>query len=103
MSGPLIVILSSQTGFSVQSEEMNKQKLLQRALAGSKNISFRDMVTLIEAFGFQLVRTSGSHHIFEHPALPDLVNIQNRKGQAKPYQIRQFLDLVEYYDLELGE
>ena len=82
---------------------MNKQKLLKKALAGSKNIRFGDMVTLVEAFGFHLDRISGSHHIFEHPGVPELVNLQNRKGTAKPYQVRQFLDLVEQYNLELGD
>jgi predicted RNA binding protein YcfA (HicA-like mRNA interferase family) len=82
---------------------MNKRKLLKKALAGSKNIRFSDMVKLIEAFGFRLGRVSGGHHIFEHPDVPELVNIQNRKGKAKPYQVRQFLELVEQYNLELGE
>ena len=82
---------------------MNKRKLLKKALAGSKNIRFGDMVTLIEAFGFRLARTSGNHQIFEHPNVPEIVNMQNRKGKAKPYQIRQFLELVEQHNLELGE
>jgi predicted RNA binding protein YcfA (HicA-like mRNA interferase family) len=82
---------------------MNKRKLLKKALGGSKNIRFGDMVSLIEAFGFHLDRTRGSHHIFEHPDIPEMVNIQNYKGKAKPYQIRQFLELVEQHNLELGE
>lgn len=59
------------------------------------------MVNLIEGFGFQLSRTDGSHHIFSRPDIPELVNIQSVKGQVKPYQIRQFLKLVEKYDLSL--
>jgi predicted RNA binding protein YcfA (HicA-like mRNA interferase family) len=43
------------------------------------------MVILVEAFGFRLSRTSGSHHIFIHPNVKELVNLQNVKGQAKPY------------------
>jgi predicted RNA binding protein YcfA (HicA-like mRNA interferase family) len=82
---------------------MNKRKFLRKILGGSKNIRFGDMVTLIKAFGFRLARTSGSHHIFEHPGLPEVVNIQNYKGQAKPYQVKQFLELVEQYNLELGD
>jgi hypothetical protein len=35
---------------------MNKRKLLQKALAGSKNIRFSEMVVLVEAFGFRLSR-----------------------------------------------
>ncbi len=82
---------------------MNKRKLLRKALSGSKNLRFGDFVTLVEAFGFRLARVSGSHHIFEHPAVPELLNLQNRKGKAEPYQVRQFLELIEENDLELGE
>jgi predicted RNA binding protein YcfA (HicA-like mRNA interferase family) len=42
------------------------------------------MLRLIEAFGFELVRVSGSHHIFEHLQVAELINIQNVNGQAKP-------------------
>jgi predicted RNA binding protein YcfA (HicA-like mRNA interferase family) len=82
---------------------MNKRKLFKKVLAGSKNIRFSDIVTLIEAFGFRLARVTGRHHIFEHPDVPEIVNIQDRKGKAKAYQVRQFLELVEQYNLELGE
>jgi predicted RNA binding protein YcfA (HicA-like mRNA interferase family) len=61
------------------------------------------MVGLVEAFGFRLSRISGSHHIFVHPDIPELVNLQNVKGQAKPYQISQFLKLVERYNLSLED
>ena len=82
---------------------MNKHKLLEKILAGSKNIRFNDFVTLVEAFGFELSRVHGSHHIFEHPNVPDILNLQNHKGQVKPYQIRQFLQLVEQYNLTLED
>jgi predicted RNA binding protein YcfA (HicA-like mRNA interferase family) len=82
---------------------VNKQRLLKRALTGSKNIRFEDMVLLAQAFGFHLSRTRGSHHIFIHPELQELLNLQDAAGQAKPYQIRQFLKLVEKYDLRLEE
>lgn len=81
---------------------MNERKLLQKILSGSSNILFSDMVRLVEAFGFQLSRINGSHHIFVHPDVHELVNLQDVKGQAKPYQIRQFLKLVERYNLTLG-
>ena len=82
---------------------MKKRKLLQKVLAGSRNIRFDEMVSLIEAFGFRLSRVSGSHHIFVHPNIQELVNLQDVNGQAKPYQIRQFLKLVERHNLELEE
>lgn len=61
-----------------------KRKILDKVLAGSKNIKFSEMVTLIEAFGFSLERISGSHHIFTHPQVTEIVNIQNNKGEVPP-------------------
>lgn len=61
------------------------------------------MIGLVESFGFRLSRTEGSHHILVHPDIPELVNLQDVKGQAKPYQMRQFLKLVERYSLKLKE
>jgi len=46
-----------------------------------------------------LVRILGSHHIFAHPDVPNLVNLQDVAGTAKPYQVRQVLRLLERYDL----
>jgi len=66
------------------------------------NVSFADMRRLVESFGFELRRTSGSHHIFVHTDVPELLNLQEVRGQAKPYQVRQFLRLVERYALRLG-
>ena len=77
------------------------KKILAKVLAGSKNIAFNDFVLLVEGFGFRLSRTSGSHHIFVHPMVKELVNLQNVNGQVKPYQIRQFMELVERYALNL--
>lgn len=82
---------------------MNKHKLLKKILAGSQNVRFDEMVMLTEAFGFRLARVSGSHHIFVRPGVRELVNLQNVKGQAKPYQVRQFLRLVERYNLQLED
>jgi predicted RNA binding protein YcfA (HicA-like mRNA interferase family) len=82
---------------------MKPQKTLRKILDGSKDIRFDDMVRLVEAFGFRLDRVSGSHHIFVHEDIPELVNLQEVGGEAKPYQIRQFLNLVERYNLKLQD
>jgi len=80
-----------------------KRKILQKILAGSKNLRFSDMIKVVEGFGFHLSRMEGSHHIFVHPDIPELINLQEVKGQAKPYQMRQFLKLVEQHSLILRE
>jgi len=82
---------------------MNKRKLLRKVLSGSKNIRFADMLKLAEAFGFRLARTEGSHHIMVHADVPRPLNLQEVGGQAKPYQVRQFLKLIEQYNLTLED
>lgn len=82
---------------------MNKKKLLAQIQNNSKNVKYSDFVVLIEAFGFKPIRSRGSHNIFERIDIPELVNIQNNKGNAKPYQVRQFLSLVEKYSLQLED
>jgi hypothetical protein len=79
------------------------QKILEKILDGSKNVRFSEMVLLVEAFGFMLVRQKGSHHVFRHPSIPELINLQNVQGKAKPYQVGQFLSLVEQYRLAIKE
>ena len=82
---------------------MSRKKLLARAMSGPGNMPFKELVSLVEAFGFVLSRVKGSHHIYTHSAIPELVNLQNVKGKAKPYQIRQFLRLVERHDLRMED
>jgi len=38
-----------------------------------------------------------------HPNLPELLNLQNVRGKAKPYQVRQFQQLVETHNLQMSE
>lgn len=83
---------------------MQPRKLLARISRGDlQNVSFVDFCRLLEALGFSNVRTSGSHRIFGHPAIAELVNVQDVDGEAKPYQIRQALRLVERYNLKLED
>jgi predicted RNA binding protein YcfA (HicA-like mRNA interferase family) len=65
------------------------------------NVRFDDACRLVEGFGFVLARVRGSHHVFAHPTIPELINLQDAKGQAKPYQLRQLLRIVERYNLKL--
>ncbi len=82
---------------------MRKRKILEKLLSGSKNVSFREVSACAETFGFRLLRTSGSHHIFGHPEIPRLINLQNVKGQAKPCQVKQLLKIIEEYNLSWEE
>lgn len=83
---------------------MKPRKLLQRLQTSQTNVRFADLERLARAMGFALVRQSGSHRIYQHAGHADArLNLQDVGGQAKPYQVRQFLALVEEYNLTLAE
>jgi predicted RNA binding protein YcfA (HicA-like mRNA interferase family) len=74
--------------------------MLRNLQNSSKNVRYDDFVTLIKAFDFKRTRGKGSHEIYKRKGVAEIVNIQNRDGYAKPYQIEQFLSLIEKYNLE---
>lgn len=82
---------------------MKPNELLRRLAEGQvANVRFADAQRLADALGFELDRVRGSHHIYRHPGGQRL-NLQSRGGQAKPYQLRQLLELVERHALRLKE
>jgi len=80
---------------------MKKRKLVAKILSGSKNISFSDAKIFAEMFGFRLARISGSHHIYIHPDVPELVNLHEVASKANPYQLKQLIQIIERYDLRM--
>jgi predicted RNA binding protein YcfA (HicA-like mRNA interferase family) len=82
---------------------MRKRKLLEKILSGSKNIRFAEATALAEAFGFRLDRINGSHHIYVHPGIPELINLQNVKGKVKSYQLKQLLNIIEQHNLSMED
>lgn len=83
--------------------ERRRRRILQKLLSGSKNIRFAEAVACAETFGFRLARINGSHHIYAHTDVPELVNLQNVNGKAKPYQVKQLLRLIERYNPQMQE
>jgi predicted RNA binding protein YcfA (HicA-like mRNA interferase family) len=69
----------------------------------NRSVSFRDFVALIEAFGFVHQRTKGSHQSFRHSDCPQLLVIQPKDGEAKRYQVRELLELIEANGLHMRE
>jgi len=43
------------------------------------------------------------NRFYVHPRIPELMNIQYVKGKAKPYQVKQFLAIVERHNLKYLE
>jgi hypothetical protein len=82
---------------------MKPRKILAKALSSPANVRFAEMQRLVEAFGFRLPRITASHHIYGRPGTPEQINLQEVDGNAKPYQIRQFLRLVERYNFRIED
>jgi predicted RNA binding protein YcfA (HicA-like mRNA interferase family) len=69
--------------------------LLEAARQRPQNFRFAELVALAEAAGFVLKRVKGDHYILTRPRTPEILNFQPMNGQAKPYQIRQLLEVIE--------
>jgi predicted RNA binding protein YcfA (HicA-like mRNA interferase family) len=78
---------------------MKKQRLFEEIKRNPKNIRFQKICNVAEAFGFKKRKGKGSHYIFTHPGVEDLLNFQNVKGKAKPYQVKQLIKIIEKYGL----
>jgi hypothetical protein len=63
------------------------------------NVSFTDICTLAEMVGFTFDRQGGSHKIYRHKNPPGIMDFQEVKGKAKPYQVKQLLDFIDDHDL----
>ncbi|PPD49233.1 MAG: toxin HicA [Methylobacter sp.] len=72
------------------------QKILEQMRREPNNVRYSDLLRICEEF-FGKPRQSGSSHtVFKTPWLGDpRVNIQNDKGKAKAYQVRQVLLAID--------
>ncbi len=62
------------------------------------NIRFSDLRSLLGGLGFA-ERVKGSHHIFTHAGVAEILNLQPKGSLAKPYQVKQVRKLLVRYKL----
>lgn len=66
-----------------------------------KGVRFSDLCRVCEHFFGQPRQKGTSHRIYRTPWLGDpRVNIQDDKGKAKVYQVRQVLKAIERWEYE---
>lgn len=75
-------------------------ELLRRAQASPGSLRFRALMRLAECYGFEMRRQRGSHVIFDHPTYERLMVLQDVRGHAKPYQVRQLLRALQELGVE---
>lgn len=74
--------------------------LYEKALRNPASLKFRELRRLAEGVGFRLDRIRGSHHVFVHDNPPQWpLSLQDEKGQAKAYQVRQLLARIKEHNL----
>ena len=81
---------------TIQNNMAKVERALEQMRLEPTNVGFGDLMNVCKAY-FGKARQSGSSHaIFKTPWPGDpRVNIQNAKGKAKPYQVRQVLQAID--------
>ena len=68
-----------------------------------KGVRFSDLCKVCNAYFGERRQSGSSHRVYKTPWQGDpRVNIQNAKGKAKPYQVRQVLAAIERLEVENG-
>ncbi|MCI6541950.1 toxin HicA [Bilophila wadsworthia] len=71
---------------------MNIKKILDKMRQSPKNIRYSELVAVCQEFFGEPRQQGTSHCIFKTPWQGDpRVNIQDKNGMAKPYQVKQVL------------
>ena len=78
---------------------MTKKEIYEKLKSNPKNVRFEELCKTAELFGFRFRGGKGSHRIYVRKGIKEILNFQNVKGKAKPYQVRQFLKVIEKYNL----
>ena len=79
------------------------EDILAKMRANPKNIRFNDLCKVCDAYFGEARQSGSSHRVYKTPWQGDpRVNIQNAKGKAKPYQVRQVLAAIERLEVKNG-
>ena len=81
---------------------MDKREIYERLKKNPSNVRFEEICKAAELFGFRFRGGKGSHRIFVRKGRMEMLNFQEVNGMAKPYQVKQFLKIIEKYNLVDG-
>ena len=77
------------------------RKILEQMRREPANVRFNDLRKICEEYFGKPRQEGTSHAIFKTPWPGDpRVNIQDAKGKAKPYQVRQVLQAIDKLESE---
>ena len=77
-------------------------KIFSYVMNGRKdsNIPFADLQRLLDSLGFNH-RIKGSHHIYWHDEVEEIINIQPNGNNSKAYQVKQIRNIILKYELKI--
>jgi len=74
----------------------NVEEMLKKMRNNPANVRFSDLCRVCDSFFGKARQTGSSHRVYKTPWQGDpRVNIQNSKGKAKAYQVKQVLKAIE--------
>lgn len=74
----------------------NTSEILRRLRANPKGIRYADLARICERFFGEPRQRGSSHRVYRMPWSGDpRVNLQNDRGMAKAYQVRQVIKAIE--------
>ena len=77
------------------------EKLLNEISKNPTNVKFTDLCRVCEHYFGKARQSGSSHRIYKTPWQGDpRVNIQNSKGKAKAYQVKQVIKAIERLEEE---
>jgi hypothetical protein len=78
-------------------------EILEKMRNNPSGVRFAEVCRICDHYFGQARQGSGSHRIYKTPWIGDpRVNIQNNKGYAKAYQVRQIIKAIERLEAEHG-
>ena len=79
----------------------NIKKLLKQIKSNPKGVQFSDLCKICKHYFGNPRQSGSSHRIYKTPWQGDpRVNIQNNKGKAKAYQVKQVLRAIERLEVK---
>ncbi len=79
--------------------EKRKVEVYEKLKNNPKNVRFEELCKAAEIFDFKFRGGKGDHRVYVREGVKEILNFQNVKGEAKPYQVRQLLKVIEKYNL----
>lgn len=77
------------------------KKLLTQIRNNPQDVRFADLVKVCDYYFGEPRQKGTSHHVYKTPWQGDpRVNIQNKKGKAKIYQVKQVIAAIEKLEMK---